>query len=75
VFLLVAAATAMVDALGWPVWGGFLALAVLLCVAGVAAVLLGRRQLRRVRSVPTETVSTLKENAEWIVKRLTSGPR
>jgi uncharacterized membrane protein YqjE len=75
VFLLVALATAIADALNWPVWAGFLALALLLCVAGVAAMLFGRQQLRRVRAVPTETMSTLKENAEWIAKRLKSGPR
>jgi len=47
----------------------------MLCCVGVAAMLFGRSQLRRVHAVPTETVSTLKENAEWIAKRLTSGPR
>lgn len=75
VFMLVAAATAIADGLDWPVWAGFLALATLLCVAGVAAMLFGRRQLRRVHAMPTQTVSTLKENAEWIAKRLQSGSR
>jgi uncharacterized membrane protein YqjE len=75
VFLLVAVATAVADALNWPVWAGFLVLAVVLCMAGLAAMLFGRQQLRRVHAVPTETMSTLKENTEWIAKRLTSGPR
>jgi len=75
VFLLIAMATAIADALNWPVWAGFLALSVLLGCAGVAAMLFGRSQLRRVHAVPTETVSTLKENAAWIAKRLTSGPK
>jgi uncharacterized membrane protein YqjE len=75
VFLLVALATAIADALDWPVWAGFLSLAVLLCVAGLAAMLFGRQQLRRVHAVPTETMSTLKENAEWIAKRLSSDQR
>jgi len=73
VFLLIAMATAIADLLNWPVWAGFLVLAALLGVIGLVAVALGRRQLRRVYAVPTETVSTLKENAEWIAKRLSSG--
>jgi uncharacterized membrane protein YqjE len=75
VFLLIAMATAIADALDWPVWAGFLALAVLLSLAGFAAMVFGRNQLRRVHAVPTETVSTLKENAEWIAKRLSSDQR
>jgi uncharacterized membrane protein YqjE len=75
VFLLVARAIAIADALNWPVWAGFLALAVVLCVAGLAAMRFGRQQLRRVHAVPTETMATLKENAEWIAKRLTYGRR
>lgn len=73
VFLLIAIATAIADLLGWPVWAGFLALAVLLGFLGFAAMLFGRTQLRRVHAVPTETVSTLKENAEWIAKRRVIG--
>lgn len=75
VFLLVAIATGIADLLGWPVWAGFLALALLLCLGGFTALAFGRRQLRNVHAVPTETVSTLKENAEWIAKRLSSGRR
>jgi uncharacterized membrane protein YqjE len=75
VFLLVAFATAIADAMNWPVWAGFLALAVLLCGAGLVAMVVGRQQLRRVHAMPAETMSTLKENTEWIAKRLTSGPR
>jgi len=44
VFLLVALATAIADALSWPVWAGFLTLAVVLCVAGLAAMLVGRQR-------------------------------
>lgn len=75
VFLLIAAATAIADVFDWPVWAGFLALAVLLGLGGIAAMLFGRRQLRSVHAVPTEAVSTLKENAEWIAKRLSSDRR
>lgn len=70
--LLVALATAIADVFDWPVWAGFLIVAVLLCVAGLVTLASGRRQLAQVHAVPEETVSTLKENSEWIAKRLSS---
>jgi protein-S-isoprenylcysteine O-methyltransferase Ste14 len=71
-FLLIALAVGIADMLGWPVWAGFLSLAVLLCIVAFATLTMGRRQLRSVHAVPTETVATLKENSEWIAKRLSS---
>jgi uncharacterized membrane protein YqjE len=71
-FLLIAMATAMADLLGWPLWAGFLTVAVLLSAAGAITFLSGRSQLRSVHAVPPETMSTLKENSEWIAKRLSS---
>jgi hypothetical protein len=71
-FLLIAAATAIAELLGWPVWAGFLIVAVLLSLIGVAALSSGRKQLRTFHAVPPETVTTLKENSEWIAKRLSS---
>lgn len=70
--LLVALATAIADVFDWPVWAGFLIVAVLLCVAGLVTLASGRKQLAQVHAVPEETVSTLKENSEWIAKRLSS---
>lgn len=70
VFLLIALAMGIAALLGWPVWAGLLALALLLTLCGIVAMASGRRQLRRVHALPTETVSTLKENATWIAKRL-----
>lgn len=75
IFLLVALATAVADLLNWPVWAGFLVVAVLLSVIGVVTLTSGRRQLQRVHAVPEETISTLKENSEWIAKRLSSGQK
>jgi hypothetical protein len=75
VFLLVAAATAFADVLDWPAWSGFLVVAVLLSLIGFVALGAGRRQVRQVRPVPEETVSTIKENSEWIAKRLSSARR
>ena len=74
-FLLVALATAIADVLGWPLWAGFLAVAVLLSLIGFVALSSGRKQLRRFHAVPQETVTTLKENSEWIAKRLSSAQK
>lgn len=74
-FLLVALATAIADFLVLPVWAGFLIVAVLLGAIGFVMLLSGRKQMRTVSAVPQETVSTLKENSEWIAKRLSSGPK
>ena len=73
IFLLVALATAIADMLDWPVWAGFLAVAVLLSLVGVVTLTSGRKQLQQVHAVPEQTISTLKENSEWIAKRLSSG--
>ena len=72
IFLLIAAATGIADVLGWPAWAGFLVVALLLGVIGVVAAMSGRKQLQQVHAVPQETVSTMKENAAWIAKRLSS---
>ncbi len=71
-FLLIALALGIAALLAWPAWAGFLAVAVLLLVGGVASALAGRAQVRAFRPVPEETVSTIKENSEWIAKRLSS---
>lgn len=71
-FLLVALATAIADLLEWPVWAGFLVVAALLSLIGFITLASGRKQLQNVHAVPPETVSTLKENSEWIAKRLSS---
>ena len=70
--LLVALAIGIADLLDWPVWSGFLVVAVLLSLVGMVTLSAGRRQLQHVRAVPEETVSTLKEHSEWIAKRLSS---
>ena len=71
-FLLIALATGIADVLNWPVWAGFVIVAMLLSLVGLVTLASGRRQLQQVQNVPHETVSTLKENSEWIAKRLSS---
>ena len=75
VFLLIAIAMAIADLLNWPVWAGFLVVAVLLSIIGVVTLSTGRKKLASLHAVPEETVTTLKENSEWIAKRLSSEPR
>ena len=74
-FLLIAAATAIAELVGWPVWAGFLIVAAVLSVIGVISLASGRRQLRTIHTVPQQTVTTLKENSEWIAKRLSSAQK
>jgi Putative Actinobacterial Holin-X, holin superfamily III len=74
-FLLVAIAVGIADLLNWPVWTGFLIVALLLSVAGFVMLASGRKKLRTVQPVPEETVRTLKENSEWLKRRLSSANR
>ena len=74
-FLLIAVATGIADLLDWPVWSGFLAIALLLSLVGLVTLASGRRQLQNVHAVPQETISTLKENSQWITKRLSSAQK
>ena len=74
-FLLIAMAIAIADLLNWPLWTGFLIVAVVLSLVGFVTLAAGRKQLRTFHAVPEETVSTLKENSEWIAKRLSSARR
>jgi MFS family permease len=74
-FLLIAIATAIADLLNWPVWAGFLVVAVVLGLVGFVMLSAGRKKLQTIHAVPEETVSTLKENSEWIAKRLSSERR
>ena len=74
-FLLIAIATAIADLLDWPVWTGFLIVAVVLGIAGFVMLSSGRKRMHQVHAVPQETISTLKENSEWIAKRLSSAQK
>lgn len=75
VFLLVAAAIGIADLFEWPSWAGFLAIALLMSLVGAVTLVSGRRKLNAIHVVPEKTISTLKENAEWISKRLSSAQK
>ena len=72
VFLLIAIALGTAALFGWPAWAGFLIVAIVLCIGGLVVLSSGRRQMSAVHAVPEGTVTTLKENSEWIAKRLSS---
>ena len=72
IFLLIAIALGIAYLLAWPVWAGFLVMAALLSLIGVFTLSSGRKRLAQVHAVPEATVSTLKENSEWLAKRLSS---
>ena len=74
-FLLIAAATAIAELFALPLWTGFLIVAVLLSLVGFISLASGRKRLRTFHAVPHETVTTLKENSEWIAKRLSSAQK
>jgi uncharacterized membrane protein YqjE len=75
VFLLVAAALGIADVLDWPTWTGFLVVALLMSLIGAVTLASGRRKLSAVQVKPERTLATLKENAEWISKRLSSAQK
>ena len=74
-FLLIALAIGIAELARWPVWAGFVVVALLLSIAGFIAFASGRKQLRTFHAVPEQTVTTLKENSEWIAKRLSSAQK
>ena len=71
-FLLIAIAVGIAELAAWPLWSGFLIVAVLLSVVGFIAFASARRKLRTFQAIPEQTVKSLKENSEWIAKRLSS---
>jgi uncharacterized membrane protein YqjE len=75
IFLLLAIAIGLADLLHWPTWAGLLTMAFLLCIGGLALLAAGRKRLRTVHAMPEQTVETIKENSEWIAKRLSSAKK
>jgi hypothetical protein len=74
-FLLLAVAQAFARLVAWPVWGGYLAMAILLGICALIALQAARSRARKVPAVPRETVATLKETKEWLQHRMTSERR
>jgi uncharacterized membrane protein YqjE len=74
-FLLLGIAQAFAVLVGWPVWAGYVSMAVLLGIVAFVALQAGRRRARTVSAVPQQTVESLKETKEWIQHRMTSARR
>lgn len=66
--LAVAACTAALAAF-LPVWTACLIMAALLGAIGGGVLAAGRRRLRRTSVVPEQTISSLKEDVEWLKRR------
>jgi magnesium-transporting ATPase (P-type) len=71
-FMLTAVAIGIADLMNWPLWAGFLTVAIALTLVGFIALAAARRKIEAFHAMLQETVSTLKENSEWIAKRLSS---
>jgi MFS family permease len=63
--LSLAAAWALSDALEAP-WAGFLIIGVLFAIVAAVLIQSGRKKLQEVNLVPEETVTTLKEDMQWV---------
>lgn len=74
-FLLLGLAQAFAMLVGWPAWGGYLTMAVLLGIVAAVALQAARRRARTVPAIPPQTVATIKETKEWIQDRMSSERR
>jgi hypothetical protein len=74
-FLLLGLAQAFAMLVGWPAWGGYLAMAVLLGIVAAVALQTARRRASAVPAVPPQTVATIKETKEWLQDRMSSERR
>ena len=68
VLLLTAAAWALAEVLGWPVWAGFALTGAVVVVAAALAGYVGKSRLAVARHLP-RTQETMKENMEWMRAR------
>lgn len=74
-FLLLGVAQGFAMLVGWPVWAGYVAIAVLLGICAAAALYAARARARTVSAIPPRTVASLKETKAWIQDRMTSERR
>jgi|SRR6185295_5425490 Putative Actinobacterial Holin-X, holin superfamily III len=74
VFLLLGLAQGFAALVGWPAWGGYFAMAVVLGIAAGAALMSGRKKVRDIEPVP-QTVESIKETKEWMKDRMSSESR
>jgi putative superfamily III holin-X len=69
-FLLLGIAQAFAALVGWPAWGGYIAMAVVLGIVAAAALIGGRKKVHSVQM--PQTVESIKETKEWMKDRMSS---
>ena len=63
--LLWAIAYGLTNLFGWPIWLGFLVVAIIVLVIGAIMAWRGYDTLKKTDLVPRQTVETIKEDAQW----------
>jgi hypothetical protein len=64
--VLLAACVVLLQVAGLTWWASALIVGIVAALVGYLLVLRGVSALQKARLVPTETIQTLKENAEWV---------
>src|SRR5205814_1630854 len=72
-FLLLGVAQAFAALVGWPAWGGYIAMAVVLGLVAAGALMAGRKKVHSVQM--PQTVESIKETKEWMKDRMSSEKR
>src|SRR6185295_18967223 len=72
-FLLLGIAQAFAALVGWPAWGGYIAMAVVLGIIAAVALTAGRKKVPTVQM--PQTVESIKETKEWMKDRMSSEKR
>jgi hypothetical protein len=73
-FLLLGVAQGFADLVGWPAWGGYLAMAAVLGIAAMIALKTGRARMKQIPTMP-RTVESIKETKEWMNSRTSSSTK
>jgi hypothetical protein len=73
-FLLLGIAQGFAALVGWPAWGGYVAMGILLGIVAAVALQSGRKKVRNIPAVP-QTAETIRETKEWMKDRMSSANR
>jgi hypothetical protein len=73
-FLLLGIAQGFAMMVGWPAWGGYLAIGVVLGIVAGIALITGRARAKEVPAMP-RTIESIKETKEWMNDRMSSKTR
>ncbi|MBS1818614.1 MAG: phage holin family protein [Acidobacteria bacterium] len=73
-FLLLGLAQGFAALVGWPAWGGYLTMGIVLGILGGIALMTGRKKAQQVPTMP-KTTESLKETKEWMTDRMSSNSK